>query len=85
MPIVAASDRRIRAHRPWKVAVVISRACLGIRIASRSVISRAALLVNERQSMERGSNPRSMALAARSVIVFVLPVPTGAMTRTARS
>ena len=77
--------RKMRTHSEWKVQIVglsgqtSSRVRgLGMRLATRCRISRAALLVKVTAKIWPGAIPSSIMCATRWVSVRVLPVPAPA-------
>src|SRR5213593_1878614 len=80
-------SRRMRAQSEWNVemvgrSVLVPTDSRGTNWATRSFISRAALLVYVTARMFAGETPCSMRCARRKVITRVLPVPAPARIKT---
>src|SRR6187397_3650618 len=85
-PAAAASRRRRRTHRLWKVEIQLLRGAPGRRASVRAFISPAALLVKVTARMASEGTPFSrMRWAMRCVITRVLPLPAPARMRTGPS
>src|SRR5919204_2513817 len=85
-PAAAASRRRKRAPKAWKVETHRSCASSPSSAASRSRISPAALFVNVTQRTCHGMTPSSFTrCATRCTMTRVLPLPAPARTRSGPS
>ena len=80
-PMRSASRRSMRTHAEWNVDTHMRWATGPTRVATRSFISAAALLVNVMARISKGDTPRSaMRWAMRRVSTRVLPDPAPATT-----
>src|SRR3954468_23218764 len=85
-PRGSACSRRTRTQNEWKVLTVSSFAVAApTRPATRSRISRAALLVKVIARMFRAETPFATRWAMRQVMTRVFPEPAPASTRTGPS
>ena len=85
-PTTSAWLRRMRALSAWKVPIHHPSTGLPRMCATRSFISRAALLVKVTASMSQGlALPSTTMWARRVTSTRVLPVPAPASTRTGPS